>query len=173
MYGPFFFMYHITTSCCRDPNFPHESLQPVSVGVGLILIINHFNFRHMHAVVLIILICYKLIINRGGGGSSSWPVSTRLRPSCSRLFVSVPDFSKKGIFPYLCGSEYSQHFWVKYPSSSCQIEKSGPAFSLSLLAYCVVAHSACQKVHFISHWLLTCTNGKNFMVILAFVDIAW
>lgn len=103
----------------------------------------------MHAI-LIILICYKLIINRAGGFSSSWPVSIRLRPSCSRLFVSVPDFSKKGIFPYLCGSEYSQHFWVKYSSSSCQIEKSGPAFSLSLLAYCVVAHSTCQKVHFIS-----------------------
>ncbi len=98
------------------------------------------------------VICYELILN-GAHFSSSPPDSICLRPSCSLLClcVSVPDFSKKGIVPYLCGSERSQLFSVKCSSSSCQIEESGPALSLSQLAYFVVAHSACQKVHFISH----------------------
>lgn len=72
------------------------------MGAGLILIINHFNFRHMHAVVLIILICYKLIINRAGGG---------FLPLDQSLLVSVPLVL---VFLFLCQTFQRKEFFLIY-----------------------------------------------------------
>lgn len=117
-----------------------------------IIIYSQFLWEWVYKLQYIDVICNEFILN-GAHFFPSLPDSICLHPSCSLLClcVSVPDFSKKGIVPYLCGSERSQLFSVKCSSSSCQIEESGPGLSLSPLAYFVVAHSACQKVHFISH----------------------
>lgn len=142
--------------------------QPVTVRAGVILI----SLRHMCAVDLKILL--HVIID---GAFFSLPVKQSLLVPVAIVLIFLflcQTFQRGELF--LSSALHSELLQFKLLS-----EESGPTFSLWLLAYFVVAHSACQNVHFISRWMSACTKESHFSSQFVFygaglwslVEVAW